>query len=109
MKTFLENVLRTMNDGADVQVMLNSVTVYDSGFEMVDCCGNHRTMHWIKAIQACQLYAKLVVKNVSVEPMYGESGRVQWVIELANTKMENCTQQLAYYANEFAIAELWDS
>ena len=57
---FLEEYLNNCKAKENVMVLLNSATIYGIG-ECVypvarqDCCGNHYTENWLKAIENCNL------------------------------------------------------
>ena len=102
---YLENVLSSMKDNADVRVKLSSHTVYcineEEDLVMVDGCGNHHASNWIKAINDTRLTGVFEVSNISATFEYYMS-QPQWEITLVNEKSK-ATELLGYYSNRAAI------
>lgn len=101
---YLENVLSTMNNNANVMVMLSSFTTYEDGFSMQDCCGNHYVSNWMGTINSFNLENIFEVRGVECK-QYAD-GMIQWVIYLNNEKGGHYTRILDVESNNYGLKRI---
>ena len=105
---YLEDLLKTMKEDANVLVTLSSHTTYGQGINAMtfrDHCGNHYTENWLVAISENHLEKVFVVEDVKVTfESYMESP--QWEVFLQNEKSHS-TLVLDRESNQVGIRRIF--
>lgn len=100
MKNYLENLLATLDDKANVMVKLSSTTVWLNDIETQDGCGNHYACNWKDAIDRIGRAETFVIKSVEYS-VADWMDSPQWVVVLENVK-DTATTELSYWSNYIA-------
>ena len=105
---YLENILNSMDNKADIIVLLSGNLRNEwTDQEYQYCCGNHHAENWMGAIEEHKLQKVFMVESVTVKSS-SFSDRPQWTVTLIN-ELNSITSLLDRAANEVACNRIINS